>query len=197
MSRGEFRGVFEHVLAGQDLGILFSAYSGTQFLGALWLVRAPCVAKTLGYAIEVEECAKISNSLSIGPPLWWRGIEWAKARGCMWLDVWGYSETTPPASPVYQIHQFKKKFRPVPVQVLGEHVYVCNRAVYTAHQAQRFLLRARKFALSLPYQVQTRGWFRRASASREEGTPENAETPAASGTPLSERASSAAGSEGG
>lgn len=184
MSSGEFRGVFEHVLRDQDVGALFSAYAGDRFLGALWLARGPSVAKTEGYVVEARACAALSNSLSIGPPLWWRGIEWAKQRGCAWLDVWGYSETTPPESPVYEIHQFKKKFRPLPTRVLNEHICVCNRTLHAVWRTQHFFQRVRKFTLSLPYQVRTRGWFRCSRATHVASDPEVAEPSSQTGTSL-------------
>lgn len=156
MSKGEFRRTFEYFLADGDYGILFGAFSKKNFLGALWLIRGPQIALTAGYAVEPESCRKVHNSLSIGPPLWWEGIRWAKQKGCSWLDVEGYSETTPKSSPTYHIHEFKRKFRPLPIQIISEHVLVCNPMTYRFYKGCHFLRRGTRFAKSLAYQLRTR-----------------------------------------
>lgn len=159
MSLSEFTKTFQDILKGQDHGILFNAFAREEFLGALWLIRGPQITHTAGFAIEVETCKRISNSLSVGPPLWWRGIQWAKEKGCSWLDVEGYSDNTSKSSPVYHIHEFKRKFRPKPVDVLSEHIYVCCPLIYAIYKAHSFFFRGVKFARSLSYQLKTRLLF--------------------------------------
>ena len=79
MSRREFEETFD-ILRDGEYGILFAAHCHGAFLGGLWLVRGPQIANTAGYAIEQEACKRVSNGLSIGPPLWWNGIQWAQTR---------------------------------------------------------------------------------------------------------------------
>lgn len=156
MSLGEFSKTFQCILQDQNYGILFNAFSQESFLGTLWLIRGPQIALTAGYAIEPDSCKKLSNSLSIGPPLWWRGIQWAKKKGCSWLDVEGYNENTKTASPLYQIHKFKRKFRPQPLQIISEHVYICCSFTYAIYKGCRFIMRGTRFTRSLPYQLKKR-----------------------------------------
>lgn len=156
MSRSEFVAAFEAVLKEGELGILFGAFFHEDFLGALWLKRGPVVANTAGYAIEREDCKRISNGLTIGPALWWEGIKWAKEKGCAWLDVEGYSEETPESSPVYDVHQFKRKFRPIPVQIMSEHVLICNKAVYFLYLVQVILRRALMFQREVAYRLSSK-----------------------------------------
>ncbi len=123
MDENEFKGFYESFTCGDDWGTQFNAYHESDFLGTLWLARMKNISITVGYAVDRDKCP---NGISIGIPLWWEGIKWAREKGCILFDVEGYDPDTPVESPLYHIHQHKQKFRPEPVQIISEHIKVLN-----------------------------------------------------------------------
>jgi hypothetical protein len=157
MLKSEFSKMFESIYKYQDYGVCLNAFSKERILlGSLWIIRGEQVAIVAGYVVETEECNKTAGNLSIGPPLWWNGIQWAKEKGCISFDVEGYSDKTPEASYLYQIHKFKEKFRPQPIQIISEHICICCPFTHAIHQCYTFTKRGARFARSLPYQFKKR-----------------------------------------
>ncbi len=154
MLKSEFTKMFESIVKYQNYGICLNAISKERILlGSLWIIRGEQVAIPAGYVVEMEECKKIASDLSIGPPLWWNGILWAKEKGCILLDVAGYSDKTPETSYWYQIYKFKEKFRPQPIQIISEHICICCPFTHAIHRCYTFIRRGTRFARSLPYQL--------------------------------------------
>lgn len=157
MLKGEFTKMFESIIKDRDYGICLNAFSPERILlGSLWIIRGAQVAIPVGYVVEMEECDKIASNLSIGPPMWWSGVQWAKEKGCILLDVEGYSDKTPETSYLYQMHKFKGKFRPQPIQIINEHICICYPFTYAIHRCHTFIRRGTRFARSLPYQFKKR-----------------------------------------
>lgn len=161
MSREEFTATFKHILKDREQGILLVASLNNELLGAFWLIRGPYIAYPIGYALNTENCRRLVRTLTVGHPLWWRGMKWAKENKCSWLDVEGYNENIEKSNPHYHIHEFKSHFRPKPVQIISEHICVCNALNYVVYKIDRSFLRGFKFVRSLPYQLRTRVFFPR------------------------------------
>ncbi len=151
MSKGEFTKTYESMIKEQDCGVCLNAFSQERvLLGSFWAVRDSQIAIPVGYVVESEKCNEVARNLSIGPALWWRGIQWAKGKGCVSLDVEGYSEHTPESSSVYHIHKFKGKFRPQPIDIINEHIYICYSPVYVVYRCDILIRRGMRFVRSLP-----------------------------------------------
>lgn len=161
MSQSEFEATFEHVFKNQKHGLLLGAFLEKNFLAALWLIKGLHIVNTPCYAIEPKACKRLAKKLTIGHPLWWKGMLWAKEKGCLWLDVEGYSENTERSNSVYQIHRFKKQFHPIATQIISQHVYICNSVIHNLHKGRNFAKRGYRFLRSLPYQIETRHFFNR------------------------------------
>lgn len=153
MSKGEFKASFEAVLSNHQLGVLVNAYGGGKFLGTLGVLWSPQVAVPAIYAINTENCVAHSKNMSIGPALWWNAILWAKSMGCSWLDVEGYNPDTPRSSHLFHIHEFKKKFRPEPIQIIDQYVSITNGPIYSLSRGFDLGKRILKISKSLPYQM--------------------------------------------
>lgn len=164
MSEKEFAAVFEYILKGQDIGFLFNARLGSTFLGALWNFRTQDFTNPSGYAIAPGASKDLPSSYSIGPALWWEMQKWAKAKGCRWFDVEGYIENPDPSIKTYAVHKFKKRFNPQAVELINEHVKVCNKTIdFLSQQYSRLVLLLRVM-VSLPYRV--RQYFRSRERSK-------------------------------
>lgn len=153
MSENEFAAIFEYVLKGQDKGLLLNAKLGTTLLGTLWNFRARDYSNPAGYAIVPHTSRDLPSSFSIGPVLWWEMMKWAKSRGCRWFDVEGYVENPDPSSRTYEVHRFKRRFNPQPVELMNEHTIVCNKAMHFLSQQYGYLIRLPRAIASVPYRV--------------------------------------------
>ncbi len=156
LSYEEFKATFEHVLKDSEYGILLNSFIGDTFLGGLWIIRGIRTANPAGYAVQRSISKELPSSLSIGPSLWWEGIKWAKEKGCSLFDVEGYDEGVDKSSPLYHIHEFKRKFCPKPTQIISQHVYVCNTLTYSVYKGFNLFLRGCNFVKRLPYQLKNR-----------------------------------------
>lgn len=136
MPGAEFEELFAGILSQAKYGAVFNAYVDGGLAGTRWVVKVnKDVAIGVGYAIDNEFMRSSFRSFSVGVPLWWEGMKWAKGQGCEWFDVEGYDENTGPASALYHVHQFKRQFRPQPVQIVGEHIKICHPGRYRFYQA--------------------------------------------------------------
>jgi GNAT superfamily N-acetyltransferase len=138
MPLSEFEELYARILCKEESGALFSAYIADRFVGTRWLAKLNRrVAIGVGYAIDNHYMRSSWRSLSLGVPLWVEGMKWARERGCEWFDLEGYDETTPEASPLYGVHQFKGQFKPQPVEIATEHVIGCFWPRYCSYKASR------------------------------------------------------------
>lgn len=135
MSFNEFSSTFEYVLKDKRYGICLNSYNDSKFLGGLWITRGPFIANPSGYAVLPNISKSLSSSLTIGPVLWFEAMKWAKQAGCKLLDVEGFRDDADKSHPKYYLWEHKKRFRPLPAQVLAEHIYVCNPLTFAASKA--------------------------------------------------------------
>ncbi|MCK4793402.1 MAG: peptidoglycan bridge formation glycyltransferase FemA/FemB family protein [Desulfobacteraceae bacterium] len=155
VSSKEFKAVFEHILKDGELGVLLIASYDQTFLGGLWIFRG---TQTCHYAkyVVVRQTLKKLASLTIAPALWWRGIQWAKDKGCRWIDVEGYRDDLEPYDPRYRYNRFKNRFNPTLAQRIGMHVYVHNRAMHAIRKEYKFCLHKLSVAKALRWQLKSR-----------------------------------------
>lgn len=146
----EFRETMDLIFKEQDIGTLLNAYHGETFLGGLWIIRSSRVAHAARYVVVNEALRKISN-LSIGPILWLHGMIWAKEKGCRFLDMEGCVEATDESSPTYQVQKFKKRFAPVPIDKINEHIYICNSSIQFLFKGYSILKQINIRIATLPY----------------------------------------------
>ena len=151
----EFEATFEHVLKDCEFGILLNATYESTFLGGLWVIRDPNFSYYSRFVVEREALRKLSN-LTIGPALWWEAIKWARDKGCESLNVEGYRSDTERSDRRYFLYKLKSKFNPRPVQIIAEHILVCDPLVFSVYKQYRFCRRAFNFIKGLPYQMRTR-----------------------------------------
>lgn len=151
----EFEGTYKHVLIKQELGIFVTAVHDSVFLGGILVIREQSIAHSPNIVVNRESLSEFRN-LTTTPAIFWYGLRWAKERGCRWFDVEGYSENTEKTSSVYRIHESKKKLLPVPVEIISEHICVCNTVTYSIYEGHRFFLRGCRFLRSLPYRIYKR-----------------------------------------
>lgn len=167
VSKNEFRATYENILKNQELGNLLAVYKGSTFLGGLWIIGQPHTAHGHRFVVVPEELSKLSN-LSISPILWWEGMKWARDKGCRWLNVEGPVDITNKSDPLYQIHKYKRRFNPMAVKIIAQHVYVCNSTIYALNKGCDFFFRGSNFAKSLPYQLKKRHLFSFGKNGRKE-----------------------------
>ena len=136
----EFEGIFENILKPEKLGILMHAYSNATFLSGLLMFKGKETAHTIRYVVVRAPLKELSN-LRIGPFLWWKGMLWAKEKGCSFVDMEGSPEDVDKSSPVYRVQKFKKGFNPVVAQRLNDHIYICNSLPDILHEGYKMFLK--------------------------------------------------------
>ncbi len=159
----EFAGIFQHILRTKDRGILLNAKVEQAFLGALWNLRSNHISNPSGYVVKPGSVGGLPSSFTIGPTLWWEMMRWAKSRGCSFFDVEGNVSKGDPASPTYYVSQFKRRFSPEPVELLNQHVYVCDRAVHFLSEQRENFRSAFRRIVGLPYRI--RKWHTRVASN--------------------------------
>jgi peptidoglycan pentaglycine glycine transferase (the first glycine) len=146
--RSELDTTFREVWSTGDSGVLLGAMKDRRLLGALAVLRSSSLAHPSLYAVDPEAGRETSN-LNVGAALWWRAFLWAKAQGCAHLDVEGNVLPLDPSHPRYEYENFKRRFRPAPMERLGEHALVLDPVVWTiARQASRAPHLARRVVAS-------------------------------------------------
>lgn len=163
----EFKATFEYILKDQQLGILLNAFYDEQFLSGLWLVRGTHTCHYARFVVVRSELKKLAN-LTIGPALWWHGIQWAKEKGCTTLNVEGYRNDVEPYHPKYHLYKLKGRFNPKPADILAPHLRVCSPIVYKLHKQYKFCLRTFNFLRATPYRFKT-WWTAHKGASLAKG----------------------------
>ncbi len=136
----EFKSTFENILKQEELGVLLLAYSNATFLGGLLMFKGKETAHTVRYVVDREPLKRLSN-LRVGPFLWWKGILWAKEKGCSFVDMEGSPEDVDKSSPVYRVQKFKKGFNPIVSQRLSDHIYICNSFAFTLNECYKLWLK--------------------------------------------------------
>lgn len=156
MSEKEFNVTFEHILKGQDIGLLLNAKLGPMFLGTIWNFRSSRYTNPSGYAIVPGVSKELPSNLSIGPALWWQMMKWAKSKGCRWFDVEGYIEKTQPDSLTYEVQKFKRRFSPEPVELISPQMYTCSPAICFLAESNDRIGRIKLFTMSIPLRIRHR-----------------------------------------
>jgi hypothetical protein len=153
MSLKEFQATFDRILSRQEMGILFTAKIGDEFLGARWNINGSRVANGAGYAIASDASQKLPAHLTVGVPLYWRAFLWSKDRGCDFFDLEGDVLNRDPSSPTYLVSQFKRRFNPAPFERINEHIHVCNRAIHAVHKQFDTMSRIRRLWSRILYRA--------------------------------------------
>ncbi len=146
----EFHTMMELIFKKQDIGTLLNAYHGETFLGGLWIIRNPLVTHASRYVVVNEALKSISN-LSIGPILWFHGMIWAKTKGCKFFDMEGSVDATNTSSITYEVQKFKKRFAPVAVDRINEHILICNHSIQSIFKGFTKIIHLKQRIEALPY----------------------------------------------
>lgn len=144
--------MFEHVLKKGENGTLLTATCDHAFLGGLLIIKGTHTCHYDRFVVMTEALKKLNN-LTIGPALWWRGMLWAKERGCVTCDVEGWEADLPPYHAKYQLCKLKSLFNPKPVQLLGQFQCVTNPTVYSLYQGYQYSLKTLNFTRGFRYRI--------------------------------------------
>lgn len=156
-SEKEFHAIYNTILRYQEQGILLIAKIGSIFLGARWSINSPSIAHGAGYAIMPNNLKHISTHLTIGVPLYWKAFQWSKDKGCSWFDLEGPADLDDPTDPLYKISQFKQRFKPIAIDRINEHYFICNNAMYMLHKVYDMIDKVSRFVTSVPYRMTRNG----------------------------------------
>jgi len=151
----EYRATFEYIFKDRQLGVILNAFSDSDYLGGLLAVRGPHVAHGSQFVVVPAALRKLSN-LRIAPLVWFHAMTWARNLGCSSLDVVGYRPDMDRSSPLYEIFAYKKAFNPKPLEIIAQHIRVCNPAVHYLFRGSNRLLRWAKATKSIPYKISKR-----------------------------------------
>jgi len=155
LSCKEFKATFEYILKSGELGVLLVAFYEQTFLGGLWIYRDMHICHYAKYVVIRQPLKKLSN-LTVAPALWWHGIQWAKVKGCRWIDVEGYREGLKPYHQQYRLFRLKAWFNPISTQRMGTHTYIQNPIIYAFHKAKRFCTNKLDATKGMPYKLKTK-----------------------------------------
>ena len=148
----EFCTMMESIFIKQDVGVLLNAYHDETFLGGLWLIRSPRFTHASRYVVANDALRKLSN-LSIGPILWLHGMMWAKDKGCKFFDMEGSVEAKDINSITYEVEKFKKRFSPIAIERINEHIYICNSGIQSIFKGHIRIKQIKSRVSSLPYYI--------------------------------------------
>ena len=155
ISFAEFKATFENILKDQELGILLSAFCDHTFLGGLWVIRGPQTCHYARFVVVRNTLRQLAN-LTIGPALWWQGMQWAKEKGCSTLDVEGWEDNLPSCHPRYHLCKLKGRFNPSQAYVLAPHTRMCSGTTYALQKGCELAVKTANLAKGLSYQLKTR-----------------------------------------
>jgi hypothetical protein len=127
-SPAEFESLYANVISKQ-LGVIFNAYHGDEYLGGMMLQRSFRTVHSSKYVVLSERTRNLSN-LRLAPIVWWHGMRWARDQGCTGLDLEGYSGDTTSVGHLQYIYEYKKGFQPNEIQVLGQYFKRCNKTLF-------------------------------------------------------------------
>ena len=160
VSSKEFKAIFEHILRYGHIGVLLVAFYDQAFLGGLYIFRGVQTCHYVKYVVVRQPLRKLVN-LTIAPALWWRGIQWAKEKGCDWIDVESYIQDVKPYDRRYRHQRLKAQFKPVPVQSLAAQTYVYIPTGYAIRRAYTFCVHKLNVLRALRYQLKSRWkWYK-------------------------------------
>jgi len=160
VSSKEFKATFDYILRGGGFGVLLVAFYGQTFLGGFYIFRGVQTCHYVKYVVVRQPLGELAN-LTIAPALWWRGIQWAKEKGCRWIDVESYLQDLEPYDRRYRQHRLKKQFNPVPVQRLAAQTCVCKPTAYAIRKGYRFCKHKLNVLRGLRYQLRSRWtWYK-------------------------------------
>jgi hypothetical protein len=123
-----FLAAFDTVHASAETGVILGAFHEDTFVSGLQLYGSRDVAHGRHFTLEPERLRALSN-LRIAPLVWFAGMTWAQARGCIALDVEGWRADVQEGDYGYGIHKYKGEFAPAPVQRIAEHGRINNAAI--------------------------------------------------------------------
>ncbi len=134
-----FKGLYNNILKDNNHGILLSVYSEKVFLGGIYLTKGPKIATAVNMVFLRKPLAELSlSNISIGPIIMWKGMLWAKEKGCHFLDLGGSAEDVDKSSPEYRIRKYKQAFNPINSQLVRQHSYKCNSFADSLFEIQKF-----------------------------------------------------------
>jgi hypothetical protein len=120
---------FEHVYRTDDLGTILLVRHQGRFVGAIMLHRSRDTMHPM-HSMYNEQILPELGNLRIVPFLLLQGIKWAKARGCLYVNVEGYKWPVDASDPLYNIYKYKKDFAPTQVLRIAGHQRVANYLSY-------------------------------------------------------------------
>lgn len=124
----ESRAMFDTILRSRDLGVILNAYHQDVYLGGLMMIRSAHTAHTSHFVVVPNTLSALSN-LRLAPLIWWRGMQWARDKGCVKMDVEGYMPPSETYRPSYFIHKYKGEFNPEQVENMAQYAAVCRPVV--------------------------------------------------------------------
>ncbi len=119
-----------------DIGALVSAYHNDKFIGGLLLHRSKVTAHTPHFTTEPSRLRQLNN-LRLAPLLWFRGMTWAKEKGCITLDVEGWRDSSTLHDKKHNIYKYKGEFSPTPVLRAPEYIKPVNWLAYAVVQGDQ------------------------------------------------------------
>ncbi|UWQ16084.1 peptidoglycan bridge formation glycyltransferase FemA/FemB family protein (plasmid) [Aliiroseovarius sp. M344] len=120
---------FEDIYKTGDMGMLLGAFSDANFISGLLMYRSMHTAHGRHFTTETAALSALKN-LRISPLLWLEGMKWARSKGCEFLDVEGYVETTDSSDKKYNIYKYKSELAPKAVIRIGERSKTANRFLH-------------------------------------------------------------------
>jgi len=111
---------FRSIYRDGDSGVILAAHHRDKFLAGLLLYRGKFTAHGRHFTTETDALRALGN-LRISPILWLEGMKWARAKGCMHIDVEGYQENSQTSDAKYNIYKYKSEFGPIGILRISEH----------------------------------------------------------------------------
>lgn len=120
--------------------MLLAEYEGKPLVGAMIFANGPMATYLFGGSSNEERERMPTYAVQ------WAAIEWAKARGCDWYDLWGVPDTEPDEleaqfesrnDGLWGVYRFKRGFNGWVRRTVGPADRVYNRLVYRLYQRRR------------------------------------------------------------
>jgi lipid II:glycine glycyltransferase (peptidoglycan interpeptide bridge formation enzyme) len=141
----EFEYSYLKIYSIQNNGCLFVAYHNQEIIGSCWCVAGTKIANLVAYFVEHKSNLKVT----IGVPLLWEVIKWAKSVGCEYVDLEGNVENYQKDNPLYNIAKFKRRFNPQSYFRISEQYCICNKCVYVIFKLFQFVKNFRNRSISI------------------------------------------------
>lgn len=120
--------------------MLLAEYEGKPLSGAMIFTNGKMATYLFGGSSNEERERMPTYAIQ------WAAIEWAKARGCDWYDLWGVPDTEPDtleaqfesrSDGLWGVYRFKRGFNGWMRRTVGPADRVYNRLVYRLYQRRR------------------------------------------------------------